>query len=170
MDIKSNEHTVLKKSLSSCPGCVEHPDRPCRSCAARRRVALRLLEQEGLKVGEIAQRMGISDLRILRLLEQAHDRHRLHRFHDGEIDVRPVRELFASWRERDEQHTYAELARLAGYASTSRVQRLLGELPTSQVVKGENVYPGRILTTISTENAGRLVRAMGHTPAEIAGL
>lgn len=111
-----------KKSLSSCPGCVEHPDRPCRSCAARRRAALRL-EQEGLTVGEIAQRMGLSDLRVLRLLEQAHDRHRLHRLHDREIDVCPVRELFARWRERDEQHTYAELARLAGYASTSRVQR-----------------------------------------------
>lgn len=121
-------------------------------------------------MGEIAQRMGLSDLRVLRLLEQAHDRRRLHRFHEGEIDVRLVRELFARWRERDERRTYAELARLAGYASTSRVQRLLGELPTSQVVKGEIVYPGRILTTISTENAGRLVRAMGHTPAEIAGL
>jgi hypothetical protein len=95
--------------------------------------------------------MDISDLRVLRLLEQARDRHRLHRFHDGEIDVRPIRELFARWRERDEQHTYAELARLAGYASTSRVQRLLGELPTSRVVKGEIVYPGRILMTISTE-------------------
>jgi hypothetical protein len=114
--------------------------------------------------------MGLSDLRVLRLFEQAHDRHRLHRLDDGEIDVRPVRELFVRWRERDEQHTYAELARLAGYASTSRVQRLLGEVPTSRVVKGEIVYPGRILTTISTENAGRLVRAMGHTPAEIAGL
>jgi AraC-like DNA-binding protein len=159
-----------EKSLSSCPGCVEHPDRPCRSCAARRRAALRLLEQEGLKVDEIAQRMGLSDLRVLRLLEQADDRHRLHGFRDREIDVRPVRELFARWREHDERHTYAELARLAGFASTSRVQRLLGELPTSRVVKGEIVYPGRILTTISTENAGRLVRAMGHTPAEITGL
>jgi hypothetical protein len=86
-----------QKSLSSCPGCVEHPDRPCRSCAARRRAALRLLEQEGLKVGEIAQRMGLSDLRVLRLLEQAHDRHRLHGFRDKEVDVRPVRELFARW-------------------------------------------------------------------------
>jgi AraC-like DNA-binding protein len=168
MDVNSSEHTDMK-SLSLCAGCVEHPDRPCRSCAARRRAALRL-EQDGLKVGEIAQRMGLSELRVLRLLEQAHDRHRLHRFNDGEIDVRSVQELFARWRERDEQHTYAELARLAGYASTSRVQRLLGELATSQVVKGEIVYPGRILTTISTENAGRLVRAMGHTPAEIAGL
>jgi hypothetical protein len=114
--------------------------------------------------------MGLSDLRVLRLFEQAHDRDRLHGLDDGEIDVRPVRELFARWRERDERHTYAELARLAGYASSSRVQRLLGELPTSRVVKGEIVYPGRILTRISTENAGRLVRAMGLAPAEVTGL
>ncbi len=131
---------------------------------------MRMFEQDGLTVGEIAQRMGTSVLRVLRLLEQAHARRELQALRVQTVDVRTVRELFEHWRERDERHTYAELARLAGYTSSSRVQRLMGEIPTSRVVKGDVVYPGRLLTRISTENGGRLVRAMGYRPVEIPGL
>jgi hypothetical protein len=115
--------------------------------------------------------MRLSTWRVMRLIEECYDRRDVERLREREIGTELVREKFEAWRRQDpERHTFLELARLAGFGSSSRVQRLLGEIPTSAVVKAGVVYPGRIRTTISCENAGRLVRAMGHTPAEIPGL
>jgi hypothetical protein len=154
-----------------CTSCLRQPDSQCRSCAARRRAVIRLFEQGNQAVGEIAQHMRISTARVLRLLEESYDRRELRRFTARQVDARVVREKVDAWRREDPAtHTHAELARLAGYDSSSRVQRLLGEIPTSAVAKNGIVYPGRIQTTISPENGGRLVRAVGHAPCEIEGL
>jgi hypothetical protein len=82
-----------------------------------------------------------------------------------------MQELFAAWQAKDlSTHTYRELARRAGFDSASTVQRLLGVIPNAPVVKDGKVYEGKVRTKISTEMGGRLVRAMGHVPAEIEGL
>jgi hypothetical protein len=162
---------ALNLETTGCTNCRENPDRLCKSCAARRRAALRRFEQCNQAITEIAQHMRLSTWRVMRLIEESYDRHDLDGLGERDIAIELVREKFEAWRREDpERHTFLELARLAGFDSSSRVQRLLGTIPTSTVVKGDVVYPGRIRTTISCENGGRLVRAMGHTPAEIPGL
>jgi hypothetical protein len=154
-----------------CTSCLEYPDRQCRSCAARRRTVIRLFEQGNQAVSEIARHMRISTAKVLRLLEEHYDRRELRRYTQSTVQARVVRDKVDAWQRQDPAaHTLAELARLAGYDSPSRVQRLLGEIPTSTVVKNGVVYPGRIQTTISPENGGRLIRALGHAPCEIEGL
>ena len=156
---------------AGCRSCAQRPDRACRSCAARRRAATRLFEQDGLSIIEIAQRMRLTPVRVMRLLEQSYDRRRGEEVGCLPVSTAVVRERFERWRAEDPgKRTFRELARLAGYDSSSHVQRLLGEIPASAVVKGAVVYPGRLATTISCENGGRLVRAMGHAPVEIPGL
>ena len=65
--------------------------------------------------------------------------------------------------------TVAEIARQVG-TSAIQVERWLGLEPTAPKTDGRGrTYPGRILTTISVENAGRLARAMGYAPYEVDG-
>jgi hypothetical protein len=156
---------------TGCASCRERPDRPCKSCAARRRAAMRRFDEHQETITDIARHMRLSPWRVMRLIEESHDRRELAALSQREIAIESVRERFETWRREDpEGRTFLELGRLAGFDSSSRVQRLLGIIPTSTVVKGGSVYPGRIRTTISCENGGQLVRAMGHTPAEIPGL
>ncbi len=162
---------ALNFKTTRCASCRENPDRLCKSCAARRRAALRRFEQCNEAITEIARHMGLSAWRVMRLIEESYDRRDLDGLTEREIEIDMVREKFEAWRREDPQRrTFLELARLAGFDSSSRVQRLLGAIPTSTVVKGGVVYPGKIKTMISCENGGRLVRAMGHAPAEIPGL
>ena len=163
--------TTLTPDSQWCQSCVQEPDRQCKSCAARRRVAGRLFEQGDATIAEIAHQMHLTPVKVIRLLEELEDRRALHCEHGGEINNALVREKFDVWQRQDpDRHTYLELARRAGYDSSSRVQRLLGLISTSMVVKNGVVYPGQIRSTISCENAGRLVRAMGHLPCETPGL
>jgi hypothetical protein len=134
-------------------------------------MAVRLFDRGDLGIADIAQRLGLKTMRVMRLLEQAHDRREL-----AEARVRPVatavlKERFSAWRAQDPAtHTFLELARLAGLDGSSTVQRLLGEIPTAPVVRGDVIYPGRLRTTVSVEAGGRLVRAMGYAPCEVPGL
>jgi hypothetical protein len=125
-----------------CASCHENPDRLCKSCAARRRAAVRCFEQRQQAVEEIARQMRLSTWRVMRLIEESYDRRALHALGEREIAIEVVRERFEAWRREDpEGHTFLELARLAGFGSSSRVQRLLGTIPTSTVVKGGVVDP-----------------------------
>lgn len=143
----------------------------CRRCAARRRTVIRLFEQGNQAIADIARHMRISTFRVMRLIEESYDRRDVVLFEGRAVEASLVREKFEEWRRQDPQaRTFLELARLAGFDSSSRVQRLLGEIPTSTIVKNGVTYPGRIQTTISVENGGRLVRAMGHAPCDIPGL
>lgn len=129
------------------------------------------MHRDGRTVGEIAERMNLTPRRVVRLLEASEDREVLRALRKDTIAVTLVRDLFVAWRAADpDNRSYLELARLAGYDSSSRAQRLLGVIATSRVSKDGTVYPGRILTEISCENASRLVRAMGHLPCEIPWL
>jgi hypothetical protein len=115
--------------------------------------------------------MGLSPLRVSRLIEAAIDRRELAEIRVDGVSTHVMRDLFSAWQAQNpSSHTYLELARLAGFDSASTVQRLLGLIPNARVEKGPKVYPGKVRTTVSTEMGGRLARAMGYMPAEIDGL
>jgi hypothetical protein len=115
--------------------------------------------------------MGLSSLRVLRLIEVAIDRRELAEIRVDRVSTHVLRDLFSAWQAQNpNSHTYSELARLAGFDSASTVQRLLGLIPNARVEKGSKVYPGKVRTAVSAEMGGRLARAMGYVPSEIDGL
>lgn len=115
--------------------------------------------------------MRLTPLRVLRLLEAFDDREALSEHEAGAVPVEVVRRLFEQWKsEEPGQRTFRQLARLAGYDSSSTVQRLLGLTATSAITHRGVYYPGRIQTSISSESAARLVRAMGYLPCDVPGL
>jgi hypothetical protein len=152
-----------------CDWCEQHPNRPCPACNARRRRAVRLVEDRGLSVTETAERMGLPVGRVERLLEEEADRRTVTQFRQDHVGNAPLRQRFLEQRRRDPAITAAAIARCIG-TSPIQVERWLGLRPTAPKVDPRGrIYPGRILTTISVENAGRLARAMGYAPCELDG-
>jgi hypothetical protein len=152
-----------------CDWCERHPNRPCPACNARRQRAVRLVEHHGLSVADTAAQMGLTAARVERLLEEEADRRTVVQFRQDKVDNAPLRQRFLERRRRDPALTSAELAHRLG-TSPIQVERWLGLRPTAaKVDRRGRAYPGRVLTTISVENAGRLARAMGYAPCELDG-
>ena len=152
-----------------CDWCEQHPNRPCPACNARRRRAVRLVEDRGLPVSEAAALMGLPAARVERLLEEEADRRTVVRFRQDHVENEPLRQRFLERRRRDPSLTSTALADRLG-TSPIQVERWLGLRPTAaKVDRRGRTYPGRVLTTISVENAGRLARAMGYAPCELDG-
>ena len=153
-----------------CEWCVEHPSRPCPACNARRRRAVRLVEGDGLPIDEAARQMRLPVPRVERLLEEEADRRTLARVPpDARRERAAARAVPRAAAAPTRRLTAAELGRRVG-TSAIQVERWLGLQPTAPKTDGRGrTYPGRILTTISVENAGRLARAMGYAPCEIDG-
>ena len=159
----------LARKKTFCAWCVEHPSQPCPACNARRRRAVRLVESNGLSVDEAACEMQLPVARIERLLEEEIDRRTLAELRQMHTENAPLREKFLARCRNDPALTVAEIARRAG-TSAIQVERWLGLKPTApKTDRRGRTYPGRILTMISVENAGRLARAMGYAPCEIDG-
>jgi hypothetical protein len=157
------------QSRPACDWCERHPNRPCPACNARRRRAVRLVEDRGLSVAEAAELMGLPVARVERLLEEEADRRSVVQFRRDQVDNGPLRERFLEQRRRDPALTSTELAHRLG-TSPIQVERWLGLRPTAaKVDRRGRTYPGRLLTTISVENAGRLARALGYAPCELDG-
>jgi hypothetical protein len=102
------------------------------------------------------------------LFAEEQDRRAMEGYRLARVSNASVRELYEMCRRQDPQLTATELARRAGLSCAVHVQRLLGYVLTSATFKNGRRYPPRPLTEISVENAGRLVRAMGYVPAELA--
>jgi len=152
-----------------CDWCYEHPNRPCPACNARRRRAVRLVEAEGLSVAEAATRMRLPVGRVERLLEEEADRRTVARFRQSHVENATLRQHLRARQLIDPTLTIAELARRVG-SSAIQVERWLGLRATAPKTDSRGrTYPGRILKTISVENAGRLARAMGYAPRDIDG-
>ena len=152
-----------------CDWCEEHPNRPCPACNARRRRAVRLVEANGLTVEQAASQMDLPVGRVERLLEEETDRRALAQFRQTHIENGMLVCLFRRRRLLDPTLTLAEIARRVG-TSAIQVERWLGLQPTApKTDRLGRVYPARVLTTISVENAGRLARAMGYAPCELEG-
>lgn len=152
-----------------CEWCERHPDRPCPTCNARRRRAVRLVEGSGLTVADAALEMGLPPGRVERLLEEEADRRSLAQFRRSHVENAPLRQRLHRRQLVDPTLTPSELARRLG-TSPVQVERWLGLRPTApKTDRHGHTYPGRTLTCISVENAGRLARAMGYAPCEIEG-
>ena len=163
--------TLAHESLPTavCEWCYEHPNRPCPACNARRRRAVRLVEADGLSVAEAATRMRLPVGRVERLLEEEADRRTVAQFRQSHVENATLRERLRARQLVDPTLTIAELARRVG-TSPIQVERWLGLRPTAPKTDSRGRrYPGRILKTISVENAGRLARAMGYAPCDIDG-
>jgi transposase-like protein len=152
-----------------CDWCEHHPNRPCPACNARRRRAVRLVEDRGLSVTETATQMGLPVRRVERLLEEEADRRTVIRFRQDHVENAALRQRFLKLRLHDPALTAAEIARRIG-TSPIQVERWLGLRPTApKTDPSGRSYPGRLLTTIGVENAGQLARAMGYAPCELEG-
>jgi hypothetical protein len=152
-----------------CEWCDEHPNRPCPACNARRRRAVRLVEGAGLSVAEAAAQMRLPMGRVERLLEEEADRRVVAQFRQSHVDNATLRQRLRERQRIDPALTIAELARRVG-SSPIQVERWLGLRPTApKTTRQGRTYPGRILRTISVENAGRLARGMGYAPRDIEG-
>jgi hypothetical protein len=163
--------TLAHESLPTavCDWCEEHPNRPCPACNARRRRVVRLVEGEGLSVAETAARMRLPVGRVERLLEEEADRRTVAQFRQSHVENATLRERLRERQLVDPTMTVSELALRIG-TSPIQVERWLGLRPTAPKTDSRGrTYPGRILKTISVENAGRLARAMGYAPRDIEG-
>jgi hypothetical protein len=130
---------------------------------------VRLVEGEGLAISEAARQMGLSAGRVERLLEEEADRRSLVPFRQSQIENAPLRQRLHQRQLVDPTLTPSELARRVG-TSPVQVERWLGLRPTApKTDRHGHTYPGRMLTSISVEKAGRLARAMGYAPCEIEG-
>jgi len=152
-----------------CECCERHPDRPCPACNARRRRAVRLVEGSGLLIADAARQMGLPPGRVERLLEEDADRRSVAQFRQSHVENAALRRRFRQRQLVEPTLTPSELARRVG-TSPIQVERWLGLRPTTaKTDRHGRTYPGRTLTSISVENAGRLARAMGYAPCEIEG-
>jgi hypothetical protein len=152
-----------------CECCERHPDRACPACAARRRHAVRLVIKLGLPIAEAARAMRQSVARVERLLEEAADQRIVETFVQTQVDNAVLRELLAIRQRSDPTLTTAEIARRVG-SSQAQVERWLGLRPTAaKTDRRGRTYPGRTLSRISVETAGRLARAMGYAPHDVEG-
>jgi plasmid maintenance system antidote protein VapI len=152
-----------------CDWCEEHPNRPCPACNARRRRAVRLVEAAGLSIPDAAAQMHLPVGRVERLLEEEADRRIVTQFRQSHVENSTLRHRLRDRQQVDPTLTVAELARRVG-TSPIQVERWLGLRPTApKTDRRGRTYPGRILTTVSVENAGRLARAMGYAPRDIEG-
>jgi hypothetical protein len=155
--------------VAVCGWCQEHPDSPCPACNARRRRAVRLVEDVGLSVTEAARRMGLPSGRVERLLEEEADRRLLAEFRQSHVANESLRRRFLQRRLIDPDFTTSELARRVG-TSPIQVERWLGLQPTApKTDRRGRTYPGRVLSMITVDAAGRLARAMGYAPCEFEG-
>ena len=156
-------------TTAMCEWCERYPDRPCPACNARRRRAVRLVEGSRLSLTDAARQMRVPPGRVERLLEEEADRRSLAQFRQSHVENAPLRERFRQRQLADPTLTLSELARRVG-TSPIQVERWLGLRPTApKTDRHGRTYPGRMLTAIGVENAGRLARAMGYAPCEIEG-
>jgi len=154
----------------ACGWCIEHPGQHCPSCANRRRKALRLSEEQGLSIEEIAANMKVTVERAEILLEQAIDERETKALRQSHIPNAPIRKLFERAQLDDPDLTVAELARRGGFSCSTHLARLLGYKPTSTTVKNGKTYGGQILESIEVNHAAKIVQALGIAPTEVEGL
>jgi hypothetical protein len=96
------------------------------------------------------------------------DRQQTRIFRGSAIPARIVRELVEAWQRRTEMGTGVLAGRLG--ISDEALRRSLGMVAISGRVKYGRRYPSWTQKTITTDAAGRIVRALGLPPCEVPGL
>lgn len=160
---------LSRQSPDRCAICDR--GKGCPACTQRRRCALRLRDQEGFSVPQIAAYMSLSEARVARLLEQADDRQAISRFtEDTYVSNLQLRALFQLRKREDPAFSASELGRRAGFSSGTAVERDLGLMRTSDTVSKGRHYPGCLKRTVLVANAERLLRGMNRDPRDIETL
>jgi hypothetical protein len=159
--------------IRTCSWCERYAGgvgRPCPGCAARGRRLRALVDRQGVELAGAARTLMLDPATAATLLERA-------RYSVDAPITRVkyvpnvfVRELYQEACRRDPETSPDRLAQIAGYSDGTHVARLLGLRPTSSRRHGEKSYPGHVLTTMSVENAARIVRALGRDPVEFREL
>jgi len=148
--------TPARESLPTavCDWCEERPNRPCPACNTGRPRAVRCVEGEDLPVTEAAARMRLPVGHAERLLEEEDDRRIVAQFRQSHVENAVLRQRLRERQRVDPTLTMSEVARRIG-TSPSQPERWLGLRPTAPKTDSRGrTYPGRILKTISVENAG----------------
>jgi len=155
-----------------CRWCAKNPQaHRCPACIARMRRAYGLVVEQDRGLEQAAKRMRTGAREVERLVEDEIDRREVDALKLDYIPNSRIRVLLERHTEAVEPElTLAELSRRAGLGGSSHVARMLGYMKTSGTRKSGKRYPGRVHDTISVENAGRIVRALGYAPVEIEGL
>jgi hypothetical protein len=97
------------------------------------------------------------------------DRRALAQLRQTHVPNEPLRRRFYAHRTVDPALTTSELARRMG-TSAAQGERWLGLRATAaKTDRNGRTYPGRVLTAIPVDSAGRLARALGYAPCEIEG-
>ena len=166
-------HAMIAASLPAsleCGSCDRHPNRACPSCTARRRHAVRLVEEQGLPVSEAAERLGLSVGRVERLLEEEADRRAVSALRQDRVPNAQLRERLADRQRLEPSLTISEIARRLDTHADPGAALASDSSPTAaKTDRRGRRYAGRVLSTISVETAGRIARAMGYAPCEIDG-
>ena len=153
-----------------CKRCQENPRSPCVACTQRRRRAMRLLEDDGLTVAQIAERMRLTIPRVERLLEEEAQHRDLQQYVCDSVPTALLRDLIRQRQLEDPALTKTAIAERAGYSSRLALLRAVGLEPTARKVRSGKVHPPTLRTTVDVAVASRIVRALGYAPHEIPGL
>lgn len=159
-----------RRPAESCEWCQTHPYTPCVACIHRGRHALKLTEQHGLTVEQVAKKMGLPTCKVRRLIEAERDRRDLANYRRDTVPVAEIQRLIEEREAEDPTLNHAKIARLAKYRSRIHFERILGYAPHSATTKRGKHYPARYSTMIDVHTAAVIVRELGIAPHEVPAL
>lgn len=145
-----------------CRWCETHIDGPCPECERARRQAVRLRDDQGLCLPEIATRLGASEPRAGRLLEEADQALDLQRFKLDTVPVATLRAVFERRNSEDPSLTEASIARAAKIHRIDLRRALGRSAPKNR--------PTATQQQVTVALASKVVVALGIAPHEIEGL
>jgi len=150
--------TRLGRGSDSCARCNQL-GRACASCTQRRRVAWRLVDQQGQTIEQAAATLNTPPVRIRALVDQERDRRELEKYRLDSIPVKRARDFLEHELAREPGLTRAEVADRMGIHRAD-FDRALGYAPAKH---------GAMQTRVGIATASRLVRALGRAPYELEG-
>ena len=140
-----------------CSRCAEGGT--CRSCAQRRKLAWRLVEERGLSLELAAERMRLTPAQVRLLVSRERDHQDLQSFKLDLIPTERVRALIDRELERDPFLSRAELA----------VWMEMPQIEFDRRVGYAQCKDGRRQRRIGIELASRIVIALGRAPMDLDG-
>jgi plasmid maintenance system antidote protein VapI len=141
-----------------CSRCAQL-GRSCPSCTQRRRVAWRLVDDQGHSIEQAAARLNVPPAQVRELVDQERDRRELEKYRLDSIPVSRARAFLERELARDPWLTRAEVAHRMSIRQAD-FDRSFGYAPAKH---------GAMQTRVGIATASRLVRALGRAPHELDG-
>jgi plasmid maintenance system antidote protein VapI len=148
----------LARGSGSCQRC-DQSGRTCPSCTQRRRLAWRLVDQQGHTLEQVAATLGLPPARVRELVEDERDRRELETYRLDSIPVTRAHAFLEYELARDPGLTRAEVAHRLGVYQAD-FDRTFGYAPAKH---------GAMQSRVGIATASRLVRALGRAPHELEG-